>query len=51
MKKSATDAALAQRLHEGAIGMVNSWAKLLRDDYCDGLGIVFRLAPQTPLPL
>lgn len=24
--------------HEGAIGMVNSIAKLLRDDYCDGLG-------------
>ena len=24
--------------HEGAIGMVNGKAKLLRDDYCDGLG-------------
>lgn len=24
--------------HEGAIGLVNSKAKLMRDDYCDGLG-------------
>ncbi|GAA0077419.1 4Fe-4S binding protein [Clostridium sp. CTA-5] len=24
--------------HEGAIGLVNGKAKLLRDDYCDGLG-------------
>lgn len=24
--------------HEGAIGIVNSKARLLRDDYCDGLG-------------
>ncbi|HEL5716743.1 TPA: 4Fe-4S binding protein, partial [Clostridioides difficile] len=24
--------------HEEAIGMVNGKAKLLRDDYCDGLG-------------
>lgn len=24
--------------HEGAIGMVNGKAKLMRDDYCDGLG-------------
>ena len=24
--------------HEGAIGMVDGKAKLLRDDYCDGLG-------------
>ena len=24
--------------HEGAIGMVNGKAQLLRDDYCDGLG-------------
>ena len=28
----------AQACHEGAIGMVNGKAKLLRDDYCDGLG-------------
>ena len=24
--------------HEGAIGLVDGKAKLLRDDYCDGLG-------------
>ncbi len=28
----------AAACHEGAIGMVNGKAKLLRDDYCDGLG-------------
>ena len=28
----------AQACHESAIGMVNGKAKLLRDDYCDGLG-------------
>lgn len=28
----------AQACHEGAIGMVNGKAVLLRDDYCDGLG-------------
>ena len=27
-----------QACHEGAIGMVNGKASLLRDDYCDGLG-------------
>lgn len=31
-------AACAVACHEGAIGMVNGKAKLLRDDYCDGLG-------------
>lgn len=30
--------AYAQACHEGAIGMVNGKAQLLRDDYCDGLG-------------
>ena len=30
--------ACASACHEGAIGMVNGKAKLLRDDYCDGLG-------------
>ncbi len=30
--------ACAADCHEGAIGMVNGKAKLLRDDYCDGLG-------------
>lgn len=28
----------AKACHENAIGMVNGKAKLLRDDYCDGLG-------------
>jgi len=28
----------ATACHEGAIGMVNGKAKLLREDYCDGLG-------------
>lgn len=28
----------AEACHEGAIGMVNGKAKLLREDYCDGLG-------------
>lgn len=28
----------AEACHEGAIGMVNGKAHLLRDDYCDGLG-------------
>lgn len=28
----------AAACHEGAIGMVNSKAKLMREDYCDGLG-------------
>ena len=27
----------ARRHHEGAIGIVDGKAKLLRDDYCDGL--------------
>ncbi len=30
--------ACARACHEGAIGMVNGRAQLLRDDYCDGLG-------------
>ena len=30
--------ACASACHEGAIGMVNGKARLLRDDYCDGLG-------------
>ncbi len=35
----------ASACHEGAIGMVDGKAQLLRDDYCDGLGkIVCRSA-------
>lgn len=30
--------ACATACHEGAIGMINGKAQLLRDDYCDGLG-------------
>ena len=30
--------ACAKACHEGAIGMVNGKAVLLREDYCDGLG-------------
>lgn len=35
----------AAACHEGAIGMVDGKAKLLRDDYCDGLGDCL---PQCP---
>lgn len=31
--------------HEGAIGMVNDKAQLLRDDYCDGLGDCLPICP------
>ena len=30
--------ACAAACHEGAIAMVDGKARLLRDDYCDGLG-------------
>ena len=32
----------ANACQEGAIGIVNGKAKLLRDDYCDGLGNCLR---------
>ena len=41
----------AKACHEEAIGMVNGKAKLLRDDYCDGLGDCLRPVPQGPSPL
>ena len=28
----------AQACHEGAIAIIDGKAKLIRDDYCDGLG-------------
>ena len=28
----------AEACHENAIGMIDGKARLLRDDYCDGLG-------------
>ena len=37
-KKCNGCGACAEACHEGAIGMVNGKATLLRDDYCDGLG-------------
>ena len=37
-KKCNGCGACAAACHEGAIGMVNGKATLLRDDYCDGLG-------------
>lgn len=35
----------ADACHEGAIGMVNGKATLLRDDYCDGLGDCLPVCP------
>lgn len=37
--------ACAAACHEGAIGMVNEKAVLLRDDYCDGLGNCLPVCP------
>ena len=33
--------------HEGAIGLVNGKAKLMRDDYCDGFGDCLPGCPTT----
>lgn len=41
----------ARACHESAIGMVDGKAKLLREDYCDGLGTVSQPVPQMPFPL
>ena len=38
MKKMQRLRPVRECLSEGAIGIVNGKAKLLRDDYCDGLG-------------
>ena len=35
----------AHACHEGAIGMVDGKATLLRDDYCDGLGNCLPVCP------
>ena len=35
----------ATACHEGAIKMVNGKAKLIRDDYCDGLGDCLPVCP------
>ena len=37
--------------HEGAIGLVNGKAKLMRDDYCDGFGDCLPGCPPVPSPL
>lgn len=39
----------ANACHEGAIGMVNGKAKLLRDDYCDGLGDCLPACPTNAI--
>ena len=35
----------AEACHEGAIGMIDGKARLLRDDYCDGLGDCLPVCP------
>ena len=37
--------------HEGAIGLVNGKAKLMRDDYCDGFGDCLPGCLPVPSPL
>ncbi len=37
--------ACAEACHEGAIGMIDGKAQLLRDDYCDGLGNCLPVCP------
>ncbi len=39
----------ANACHEGAIGMVNGKATLLRDDYCDGLGDCLPVCPTNAI--
>lgn len=39
----------AKACHEGAIGMVNGKATLLRDDYCDGLGDCLPTCPTNAI--
>ncbi|MGN1319431.1 MAG: ATP-binding protein [Lachnospirales bacterium] len=41
--------ACAKACHEGAIGMVNGKAVLLRDDYCDGLGDCLPTCPTNAI--
>ena len=43
--------ACAEACHEGAIGMVNGKATLLRDDYCDGLGDCLPTCPTGAISL
>ncbi len=39
----------AEACHEGAIGMIDGKAKLLRDDYCDGLGDCLPVCPTNAI--
>ena len=39
----------ASACHEGAIGMVNGKATLLREDYCDGLGDCLPVCPMNAI--
>ena len=41
--------ACAAACHEGAIGMVDGKARLLRDDYCDGLGDCLPVCPTNAI--
>ena len=41
--------AYAAACHEGAIGMVDGKAKLMRDDYCDGLGDCLPTCPTSAI--
>lgn len=41
--------ACAKACHEGAIGMVNGKAKLMRDDCCDGLGDCLPACPENAI--
>ena len=41
--------ACATACHEGAIGIVNGKAKLLRDDYCDGFGDCLPACPMDAI--
>mgnify|MGYP004666625107 CR=1 FL=1 len=41
--------ACANACHEGAIGMVNGKAQLMRDDYCDGLGDCLPACPTNAI--
>ena len=40
----------AKACQEGAIGLVNGKAQLLRDDYCDGLGNCLPVCPTGAIP-
>ena len=41
--------ACATACHEGAIGIMNGKAKLLRDDYCDGFGDCLPACPMDAI--